>query len=99
MKMGCKALALAIVTLLPCAALADEPGYSSGPRTRIVNRAAVRTVVRAPLLVPDCFETWNSSLLKCAPRTFVPRDDIEVLNQLDTLPARVTTPYRSLFSW
>jgi hypothetical protein len=99
MKMGCKALALAIITLLPCAASADEPGVTSAPRARRVEHTVTRNAVRTPLLVPDCFETWNSKLLKCAPRVFVPRDDLAVLNQLDGLPSRVSTPYPSVFSW
>jgi hypothetical protein len=99
MKVGCRALVLAMAALLPCAALADEPGIASTPRHRVVKRVAVRTVVRAPLLVPDCFETWRADLLRCAPRVYVRNDDVATLNQLDTLPARVTTPYPSLFSW
>jgi hypothetical protein len=99
MKMGCKALALAIMALLPCSAFADEPGPANAPRARVVKRTVVRTTVRTPLLVPDCFETWNSKLLKCAPRVYVRNDDISTLNQLDALPTRVMRPYPYLFDW
>ena len=99
MNVGCKALVLAMATLLPCAVLADEPGIASAPRHRAVKRVAVRSVVRVPLLVPDCYETWHADLLKCAPRTFVATDDVVTLNQLDAVPSRVRKPYPSLFSW
>lgn len=94
-----KALAIGIVALVPGSVLADEPGMSAAPRTRAVARTVVRTAVRQPLLVPDCVETWNAKLLKCAPRVFVRGDDLATLNQLDTLPSRERTPYPSLFSW
>jgi hypothetical protein len=99
MKVGYKALVLAVATLLPCAVLADEPGIASAPRHRAVKRVAVRSLVRVPLLVPDCYETWHADLLRCAPRTYVPTNDVVTLNQLDAVPSRVTTPYPSLFSW
>jgi len=99
MKLACKALATAMVAFLPCSVLADEPGPANAPRARVVHRTVTRAVIRTPLLVPDCFETWNSKLLKCAPRVYVRNDDIATLNQLDALPSRVMRPYPSLFSW
>jgi hypothetical protein len=95
MKLVPLTLAIGALTALAGAALADEPGYS----TRVVKRTVVRTVPRQPLLQPDCFETGNSVLLKCDPQTYVPLDDVAVLNQLDTIPSRVVRPYPSLFSW
>ena len=94
MKLVPLTLAIAALTALSGVALADEPGYS----TRVVKRTVVRTVPAHPLLQPDCFETGNSVLLKCAPQTYVPLDDV-VLNQLDTIPSRVVRPYPYLFSW
>lgn len=95
MKLASLTLAIGVLTALTGAALADEPGYSK----RVVKRTVVRTVPRQPLLQPDCFETGNSVLLKCDPQTYVPLDNLTVLNQLDTIPSRVVRPYPDLFSW
>ena len=95
MKFVSLALAVAALAALSGPASADEPGY----RTRTVKRTVVRTVPRQPLLQPDCFETGNSVLLKCSPQTYVPLDNVTVLNQLDTIPSRVVRPYPDVFSW
>lgn len=93
-------LALAMMASLPCAALADEPGSSVGGQVRSMKRTTImRQVAREPLLVPDCRETYWSTLLKCAPRTYVAASDLGTLNQLNALPTRVMRPYPSLFSW
>jgi len=95
MKLVSLTLAVAALAVLSGRAFADEPGY----QTKVVKRTVVRTVPRQPLLQPDCFETGNSVLLKCSPQTYVPLDNIAVLNQLDTIPSRVVRPYPYLFSW
>jgi hypothetical protein len=99
MKVAHKALALAIFACLPFAAHADEPAFSDGARPRVANRTVVRSAVTRPFLVPDCSETINVTLLKCAPRVYVRGDDLATLNQLNALPTRVTRPYPYLFSW
>jgi hypothetical protein len=100
MKVARKALVLAIFACLPFSAQADEPGYSEGPRTRVAKRTTVvRSALSQPLLVPDCAETMNVTLLECAPRVYVRGDDLATLNQLNAVPARVTRPYPYLFSW
>jgi hypothetical protein len=92
------ALAFAILAMTPFAAAADEPGASNGPRV-MKRTTIVRHVAQSPLLVPDCRETYWSTLLKCAPRTYVRGTDLATLNQLNALPTRVMRPYPSLFSW
>jgi hypothetical protein len=99
MNVARKFLAIAIFTGLPFSVQADEPAFSEGSRTRTVNRAMTRQVVSQPLLVPDCAETMNVTLLKCAPRVYVRGDDLTTLNQLNAVPTRVTRPYPYLFSW
>jgi hypothetical protein len=100
MKVARKALALAIFACLPFSAQADEPAFSEAPRTRVMKRTmAVRSVPSQPLLVPDCAETMNVTLLECAPRIYVRGDDLATLNQLNAVPTRVTRPYPYLFSW
>jgi hypothetical protein len=99
MKVARKVLAIAIFTGLPFAAQADEPGFSDRARTRGVERTLIRSVPSYPLLVPDCAETFDATLLKCAPRTYARGDDLATLNQLNTVPTRVTRPYPYLFSW
>jgi hypothetical protein len=99
MKVARKVLAIAIFASLPFAAQADEPGFSDRSRVRGVERTVTRSVHTDPLLVPDCAETFNATLLKCAPRAYVRGDDLATLNQLNTIPTRVTRPYPYLFSW
>jgi hypothetical protein len=99
MNVARKVLAIAVFTGLPFAAQADEPGFSDRARTRGVERTLTRSVPSYPLLVPDCAETMNVTLLKCAPRVYVRGDDLETLNQLNAVPTRVTRPYPYLFSW
>jgi hypothetical protein len=93
---------LAAFTLLPLAALADEPPPSMGaPRAErvVVDRHVARAYEVRPGLVPDCSERYGTTLLKCAPRVYVPPRDVATLNQLNAIPTRVVRPYPYLFSW
>jgi len=96
-------LALAVgvfaVAALPAASFADEPGPL--PRragTRVIEEAA-RSYQVVPRIAPDCHETWNATLLRCAPRVLVKADDLATLNALNALPSRVRPPYPELFAW
>ena len=60
---------------------------------------SVYTATAYPLLTPYCLQTFNSTLLKCAPRADVYMDEVTALNQLNAVPSRVRTPYPSLFMW
>jgi hypothetical protein len=94
--------ALAGLSLLPFAAFADEPPPSAaGPArsARVVVEREVATGYFNPGLVPDCWEQYGATLLKCAPRAYAAPQDVATLNQLNAVPSRVVRPYPYLFSW
>jgi hypothetical protein len=94
--------ALAVLTLLPISALADEPAVGASP-TRAKRVYVEREVVHEPEirygLTPDCFDQFGATLLECAPRVYVAPQDLATLNALNTVPSRVVRPYPYLFSW
>ena len=102
MRLAKGALALAVMTLFACSAFADEPPAYGGPsraRRAVAPRQVMRDYDVRPALVPDCWETFNATLLRCAPRAYVVPNDVVTLNQLDGMPTIVYKPYPYLFSW
>jgi hypothetical protein len=94
------AIALSALMLAPFPTHADEPGTLGSRSGRVVvKRQVVSEYVAGPGLVPDCRETFNSTLLQCAPRVYVRPLDLATLNELNALPPRRVRPYPYIFSW
>jgi hypothetical protein len=93
-------IALSALMLSPIGAYADEPGAPSARSGRAaIKRQVVSEYAARPGLVPSCLETFNSTLLECAPRALVRPVDLATLNELNALPSRTPRPYPYLFSW
>jgi hypothetical protein len=87
------------VAAMPAASFADEPGPLPRRASPRVFQETAQSYEVVPRLAPDCHETWNAALLRCAPRVRVKADDLATLNALNALPSRVPPPYPQLFAW